>query len=319
MKRKSIRFLLPEISANDILFCYTFNLDGLISIICIIGILLWRAQISNSQYGQINKESLQKLPSIKFTARLFRQNWFANKFIASAAINKSSIFDAELYQSLDSSGRMDFIKMRIDDLVLNKYGDSKLLSPHQICDDSYLRTHRRGLVSSICGIFASNSLYHPGSLVSGINVSTLTWSDFADGFLNLCDFVGINNVEQELRQWAQFNLQISDFQTISFSELIKEIFVNGLLSNIKKPLLFEDGIFVSESQDNKTPLEEPINIIRNRPNLIKDIYFVGDSEDPFLSSAAEQIKLIKIKDRNFLRSNFSIKFDKKIRKKRNDY
>lgn len=312
--------MLPEITSRDLAFCHTFNPDFLIQMLIVSGVLIWRAQISNSQFGIMEKEKIQSLPSMKYTAKLLNNNEFANKFIASVAVGRSSVYEAEEYQNLDLNQRNAFVVDRINDLAHNKIGDAKILTPRQISCPEYLRTHRRGLMASIRGIFSSTTLYHPASLIGGVNIAILNWLDFSTGFFQLANYSGIENAESLIWDWSKYNLpDFFECENFSTLDLLKIVFTYTIGNDVVNNLVFEDGIIVSKNDMNKLPFEEPIVISRNKPSFIKEIQFLGEENDPFLFSAAEQMRTIKKKERLFLETDKFLKIGKKNKNKNQNF
>lgn len=309
---KNIKFVLPEITYKDLLFSYTFSEDAVIDILVVSVFLLWRSQLSNSQSGVLEREKIQALPTMKYLAKQFNGNKYVIRFIAACAIQRSTMYEAEEYKVLDLTDRVQFIRLRIEDLSKNNYGDAKILTPRQISTKDHLRTHRRGLMSNIRGIFSSNSLYHPGSIISGINISIVSWSEVWQGLSQLYQYANILYPEQELFNWATLNIKdFPNLNSLTIVDLIKLIFTFAIGNTTDNFLEFEDGIIVSKEDDNKLPIEEPFLLSRNKPSVIRDVEFIGDEDDPFLTSAVDQIKALKRKDRFIFQDERRIKIQKK--------
>lgn len=309
---RNIKFVLPEITYKDLLFAYTFTEDAVVDILVVSIFLLWRSQLSNSQSGVLEREKIQALPTMKYLAKQFNNNKYVVRFIATSSIQRSTMYEAEEYKVLDLTDRMQFIRLRIEDLSNNNYGDAKILTPRQISTKDHLRTHRRGLMANIRGIFSSNTLYHPGSIISGINVSIVSWSEAWQGLSQLYQYANIVNPEQELINWAQFNIKdFPNLGSLTVIDLIKLIFTFAIGNTVDNFLEFEDGIVVSKQEDNKLPIEEPFLLSRNKPSVIRDVEFIGDEDDPFLTSAVDQIKALKRKDRFIFQDEKRLKIQKK--------
>lgn len=310
MTKLITRIVFPEITEEDLLFAKKYIKNFISKFIVLAYTVCWRAQIAQTQTKEtISKKDLQGTPSMKYIAKLFNSVEDINDLLAAITVKQSSFFDQKDYVATPTEQRDKFVISRINDL--KSPGKSKLLSPRQISSYEELLVHRRGLMAKLRGKLQATTLYSPGSIIKGLNVSYLTWEQFVTLCTQTLENMDIKDPLADLKN----ELEITDKNTINNPCEILTLSIRYSLhdSEDAKELNFEDGIIVTNEETNIVPLETIFKVTRLKPVILIESV-LSDTDDIFIKSVKkQQAELMKSDKSLFLKEQ---KPTSKIKRKR---
>lgn len=293
MGKKTLKMIFPGLNIKEIEFSIKYIENPFKSFLALIIVLVWRGQIAYSQsLSARNNKELLCLPSMKYTSKLISSNPHIQSIIAAVAIFRTSADELKFsdFVSLSINQRNSFIVSKIFELR-NSTGDAKILSSRQISSLEDLLVHRRGLLFQIKSIFQSSSIFDSGSIINGLNILYVGKFEIIQLISNF--FHQEVSVSIDLLKGFYFNSSFAKNNSDPSIDELLNCFILEFLFEGSKSLVFQDGILVSEDEDNLLPIEKNLPIKRNKPRLLPNSIEFDPGNDLFLKAAFSQLNNIK--------------------------
>ncbi len=217
-------------------------------LIMITLLLTQRAQISAS-LGQLQKQSIQQLESMKWNARQIARNPLIRSLMVKLVIAETINYDLINFKNLppeEVKKTIDAIVQELDETSPSR--DCKILTPRAI-NQSNIKSHRLACIAQIVGTWQARPIFEPSLIIKNHPAAALGVEQFSTIVFDLHDAFEIP-LDPRLAELVA----TCDNRTDALRQFIKESFEKG--SNIGVgPLIFNDTVDF-KSPKNLTPIED---------------------------------------------------------------
>jgi len=232
-------------------------------------LLTHRAQISAS-LGQLQKQAIQQLESVKWNARQIARNPIVRSFIVKLVIAETINYDLSNFKNLPPEEVKQTIDIIVKDLdEASPSRDCKILTPRAI-NQSNIKSHRLACIAQLIGTWQARPIFEPLHIIKNHPASALGVEQFSEIIFDLHVSFGIPLDPRLEELVAQCNNK-----TDALRQFLKESFEQSLNIGLE-PLIFNDTVDF-KSPRNLTPIEDLMPFI-TRP--LPDSSFIEQDSLP---------------------------------------
>lgn len=273
--------------------------------------MVWRAQLAQrGRAAGMPSTDIPKLDTAKAIAGPVMNHPVPKQVLGAQAVFSTVVWEAGLISPETTRIEKDAIVAKLAVEIISGKAPAKVLTPKQLNPET-VNLHRRGLVAQSLGKIQGDAIYSPTSIIQGADIHNLTFSEFFNGFLGVCELIGINKEVlaislhpenfnfpggcattsgslRDLDPPLEISLPVQNQVLEDYAFNYIKNFLSGLAGS-KGFLSFNDGVTLNWESNNLMPLEAGLPIVRQSPpSAFASLQ--EDPSDPYAALANSQIK-----------------------------